>query len=157
PPSAPGSLTGSGAVGSVSLSWSASNDNVGVTGYSVYRSTTSGFTPSPATLVGTSTTTSYTDNVAAGTYYYLVTARDAAGNVSPPPSQATGISSPDPIPPTVGVTSPTSGATVSGTVAVAASATDNVAIASVQFLLDGANFGSPLTAAPYSFSWNSAT
>jgi hypothetical protein len=157
PPSAPTNLAANGTIGSVGLTWKAATDNVGVKQYNVYRSTTSGFTPSSANLIGTSTTTSYTDNVAAGTYYYLVTAQDAAGNVGPPSNQATGTSSPDTIAPTVSITSPAAGATVSGTVAVAANASDNVAVASVQFLLDGANYGSPLTTTPYSFSWNSAT
>jgi hypothetical protein len=130
---------------------------VGVTQYNIYRSTTSGFTPSAGTLVGTATTTGYTDHVAAGTYYYRVTAQDAAGNVSPPSNEAPGASAPDTIPPTVAMTSPANGATISGTVAVAATATDNVAVASVQFVLDGSNYGAPLTTAPYSFSWNSAT
>src|SRR5262249_8571385 len=69
PPTAPSNLTASGSLGQVSLTWTASTDNVGVTKYNVYRSTTSGFTPSGGNLIGTSTTTSYTDNVAAGTYY----------------------------------------------------------------------------------------
>ena len=43
-----------------------------------------------------------------------------------------------------------SGAIVSGIITVSASASDNVAVASVQFLLDGSNLGSPHTAAPYS-------
>src|SRR5262249_56977604 len=60
-------------------------------------------------------------------------------------------------PPTVSMTSPANGATVFGTVAVSANATDNVAVASVQFLLDGVTYGSPISTAPYSFSWNSAT
>lgn len=60
----------------------------------------------------------------------------------------------DTTPPTVSVTSPAAASTVSGTVSVTATATDNVGVASVQFLLDGANLGSPVTAAPYSVSWN---
>src|SRR5205807_3270208 len=37
-PTAPGTLTATGGVGSVSLSWGASSDNVGVANYNVYRS-----------------------------------------------------------------------------------------------------------------------
>jgi chitodextrinase len=61
---------------SVSLSWTASTDDTGVTGYRVFRGTTQ---------VGTVTTTSYTDSgLAASTAYsYTVRAVDAAGNVSP--------------------------------------------------------------------------
>src|SRR4029077_10089214 len=101
PPTAPTNLTATGSVGSVSLSWTASTDNVGVAGYRVYRSTTPGFTPSPATLIGTTAATSYTDpGLAAGTYYYLVTAYDAAGNASSPSNQATGTATTDTTPPT---------------------------------------------------------
>jgi hypothetical protein len=60
--------------------------------------------------------------------------------------------------PTVSLTAPASGATVTGTVSVTASASDNVAVAGVQFLLDGANLGSEVTGpGPYSFSWNTTS
>jgi chitodextrinase len=83
PPSAPSGLTATATTSSsVSLSWTASTDNVGVIGYNILRN---------GTKVGTSTTTSYTDNnVASGTTYtYTVTAFDAAGNVSPASNSAT--------------------------------------------------------------------
>src|SRR5207253_11464508 len=60
PPTAPTDLTASGGVGSVSLSWGASTDNVGVANYNVYRSTTAGFTPSAATRIAQPTSTSST-------------------------------------------------------------------------------------------------
>jgi chitodextrinase len=66
-------------------------------------------------------------------------------------------SNPDTTPPTVSISAPASGATVSGTISVTANASDNVGVASVQFQLDGANFGSLDTAAPYSVSWNTTT
>lgn len=58
--------------------------------------------------------------------------------------------------PTISLTAPLKGATVSGTVAVSASASDNVAVAGVQFKLDGNNLQSEDTTAPYSISWNTA-
>ncbi|GFJ83409.1 fibronectin type III domain-containing protein [Phytohabitans houttuyneae] len=60
---------------SVSLSWTAASDNVGVTGYEVFRG---------STLVGSPTGTSFTDiGLGASTSYgYTVRARDAAGNRS---------------------------------------------------------------------------
>jgi hypothetical protein len=89
PPSAPGTLTASGGSGTASLSWGAATDNVAVAGYNVYRSTTSGFAPGSANQITQTSGTSYTDGgLAAGTYYYLVTAFDAAGNVGPPSNQA---------------------------------------------------------------------
>ncbi|GHJ42852.1 hypothetical protein Cs7R123_01940 [Catellatospora sp. TT07R-123] len=75
-PSVPAGLTSTGQTSSsVSLSWSASTDNVGVTGYEVFRG---------STLVGSPTATSFTDTglTASTSYSYTVKARDAAGNRS---------------------------------------------------------------------------
>ncbi|MFF3362205.1 glycoside hydrolase family 48 protein [Streptomyces misionensis] len=60
---------------SVSLTWTASTDDVGVAGYDVYRGTT---------LAGSAVTTSFTDSglKASTAYSYTVRAKDAAGNVS---------------------------------------------------------------------------
>lgn len=63
----------------------------------------------------------------------------------------------DTTPPTVNLTAPTGGSTVSGTVSVTANASDNVAVTSVQFKLDGANLGAVDTTAPYTASWNTTT
>src|SRR3989441_24250 len=60
-------------------------------------------------------------------------------------------------PPTVSITAPTAGATVSGTVTVSATATDNVGVVGVQFKLDDANLGAEVMSAPYALSWNTAT
>ncbi|MBI5043497.1 MAG: fibronectin type III domain-containing protein [Nitrospirae bacterium] len=66
----------------INLSWSASTDNVGVTGYRIYRCTGSSCTPS--TQIATSPTTSYSDTglSVSTTYTYSVSAVDAAGNES---------------------------------------------------------------------------
>jgi len=69
---------------------------------------------------------------------------------SPPPT--------DTVPPTVTMTAPISGSTVSGsTVTVSANALDNIGVAGVQFKLDGANLGSEDTTAPYAVVWNTTT
>ena len=78
PPSVPAGLTApSVTASSVGLSWTASSDNVGVSGYTVYRNST----PIGTTSGGTTT---YTDaTVAPSTSYtYTVDAFDAAGNHS---------------------------------------------------------------------------
>ncbi len=62
----------------------------------------------------------------------------------------------DTIPPAVAVTAPTSGATISGTVTVSATASDNVGVAGVQFQLDGTALGAEVTVASYSISWDTA-
>jgi hypothetical protein len=56
--------------------------------------------------------------------------------------------------PTVAITSPSSGATVSGTVTVSTSVSANTT--SVQFKMDGNNTGAAVTTAPFSFSLNTA-
>ncbi len=75
-PTAPTNLQVTGkSTSSVSLSWTASTDNVGVTGYTVsYGGSTSvNVTGTSATINGLSAATTYT---------FTVTAKDAAGNVS---------------------------------------------------------------------------
>jgi glucose/arabinose dehydrogenase/PKD repeat protein len=57
-------------------------------------------------------------------------------------------------PPTVKITAPTGGSTVSGTVSVTATASDNVGVLGVQFKLDGKVLGAEDTVAPYATSWN---
>jgi hypothetical protein len=54
--------------------------------------------------------------------------------------------------PLVSISSPTNGQNVSGSIAATASASDNVAVTGVQFLVDGQNYGSEDTAAPYSIT-----
>jgi chitodextrinase len=61
---------------------------------------------------------------------------------------------PDTTPPTVSLSAPSNGATVSATTTVSASASDNVGVAGVQFYLDGAALGAEDTASPYSTSWD---
>jgi beta-lactamase superfamily II metal-dependent hydrolase len=63
---------------------------------------------------------------------------------------------PDTTAPTTSITSPANGATVSGTISVTASASDNVGVTKVEFYLDGA-LQSTDTASPYSWSWNTTT
>ena len=60
--------------------------------------------------------------------------------------------------PTIFLTAPADGATVSGsTVTVSATASDNVGVVSVQFRLDGVALGAPVTTPPYSIVWDTTT
>jgi hypothetical protein len=154
PPTAPTNLAGAGGIGTATLTWTAATDNVGVVAYNVYRSTTPNFAPSAANLVGQSTTTTFlSTGMTAGTYYFQVIARDAAGNVSNPSNQASANVVADTNPPTVSVTGPTAGSSVSGVVTVSAVASDDVGVAGVQFFVDGNAIGEEDTTAPYSVSW----
>jgi hypothetical protein len=158
-PSVPANLTASGSTASVSLSWSPSNDNVGVTAYDVYRSTTSGFTPSSSNKVSQTASTTFTDTgLAPGTYYYRVKAEDAAGNLSGASNEANAtVTSGDTTPPSVSITAPAGGATVSATVPVNATASDNTGVAGVQFRLDGNTLGAEDVTAPYGVNWDTTT
>ncbi|MEU7871794.1 carbohydrate-binding protein [Dactylosporangium sp. NPDC049140] len=83
PPTVPNGLASPAkTASSVSLTWNASTDNVGVAGYKVMRG---------GTQVGTSATTAYTDSGlnASTAYTYTVRAYDAAGNTSTDSSSIT--------------------------------------------------------------------
>lgn len=67
-----------------------------------------------------------------------------------------GLDNLDAVPPTVSLTAPLDGATVSGSVSVSANASDDIGVNRVEFLLDGALLQSDSTA-PYSISWNSTS
>jgi hypothetical protein len=158
PPTAPSELGGDGAIASVALSWTASSDNTGVAVYNLHRSTTSGFVPSLANRIAQPAATSFIDNaVTAGTYFYLVTSQDVAGNLSAPSNEASVVVLPDTTAPLVSMTAPPDQSTISGSVLVSATASDDVKVAGVQFKLDGSVLGAERTAAPYSVPWNSAT
>ncbi|HTK82646.1 MAG TPA: glycosyl hydrolase family 18 protein, partial [Bacteroidota bacterium] len=93
-----------------------------------------------------------------GSHTLSATARDAAGNTTTGsiPLTIANLNA-DTTPPAISITFPLTGATVSNTIAISANATDNVSVAGVQFKLDGSNLGSEITAAPYTYSWNTAS
>ena len=247
PPTVPTSLTATAISSSqINLSWTASTDNVGVTGYNVFRggvkigtvpgtsfqdsglsastsytynvsafdaagntsaqsagasATTQAVSSGPAisgVSVGSITTTgamvSWTTDVVATTqveygtttaygsrttldsalatshsvaltglstntlYHYRVRSKNSSGVESISGDFAFQTSSVvDTTPPSIAITAPANGVTVSGSVTVSANASDNVGVASVQFFLDGSNLGSLLIVSPYSVAWNTAT
>jgi FtsP/CotA-like multicopper oxidase with cupredoxin domain len=104
PPTTPGGLTAT-AISSdqVNLSWSASSSScTGGVVYSIFRSTTSGFTPSSSNQISSGvsgTTFSDTSAAASTTYYYLVEAVNAGGS-SPASNQANATTPSNCAPPT---------------------------------------------------------
>jgi fibronectin type 3 domain-containing protein len=82
PPTVPQNLVFTATSGTqINLTWSASTDNVGVYSYHVYR----GASAQSLSLIGGGSSTSYSDSrslKANQTYYYAVSAVDAAGNAS---------------------------------------------------------------------------
>jgi hypothetical protein len=97
-PTAPSNL-GATAISSsqINLSWTASTAGTGCSiSYSVFRSTTNGFTPSSSNQIATGlTATSFSDTglTASTTYYYLVEGVDSAGS-STQSNQASATTSP---------------------------------------------------------------
>ena len=99
-----------------------------------------------------------TATAANGTHTLTAVASDAAGNTAVSASVSVTVNN-DTTAPAVGMTAPANGATVNGTVTLAANATDNMGVTGVQFKLDGVNLGGAMTGAGpvYSYSWNTAT
>ena len=110
-------------------------------------------------LVGTEMTSSYkfswdSTGTANGSATLSAKAYDTAGNVGTSPSVTVTVSngSGDTVAPQVTITSPSDGATVGGTVSLAASATDNDKVSMVSLYVDGKLMCSG--APSVSCSWN---
>jgi hypothetical protein len=86
-------------------------------------------------------------------YHYRVRSKNAGGSAVSGDSTFTT----PPAPPSISLTAPSAGQTVVGTIPVSAGASSIVGIAGVQFMVDGTNLGSEVTAAPYTASWNTAS
>jgi hypothetical protein len=87
-----------------------------------------------------------TDDYTGRLYTYAISG--AGGAPAPAPGDTTA--------PSVALTSP-AGGSVSGTVTLGATATDNVAVSGVWFTVDGTTVGSEDTTAPYQLAWNTAS
>ena len=136
-PSSPTNLSSSGTTETTTtLSWAASADNVGVTGYEVFQNGSS---------IGTVNGTSATVNglTAATTYSFYVRATDAAGNVSGN-SNTINVTTNTP-PDTQAPSSPTnlsaSGTTQTSTNLSWSASTDNVGVAGYDVYRNGSNIG----------------
>ena len=134
----------------VNLTWNAATDNLGVAGYDVYRN--------GALLTSLGAITNYTDTPVSPTftYNYQVQARDVAGNLSARSEVASVTTPADTTPPSVTLTAPAAGTTVNGTVTISANATDNAAIAHVDFLVNDQVIGTT-EEPPFAVSWDSTT
>ena len=99
-----------------------------------------------------------TTTAANGEHNITATVTDAAGNTSIAAVSVTVANiSGDSTPPVVTITSPANNSTVSGTVTLSATATDQVGVVSVVFDVDGIQIGTQVNSAPYSVSWNTST
>nr|WP_250546408.1 Ig-like domain-containing protein [Geobacter sulfurreducens] len=139
--------------GTVAVNATAS-DNVGVSKVEFYVN---------GALKSTDTTNAYsyswdTKTVANGSYTLTAKAYDAAGNVGQSSTVTVAVNNPvaDTTVPVVSLSAPANNATVSGTVAVNATASDNVGVSKVEFYVNGALKSTDTTNA-YSYSWDTKT
>jgi thermitase len=126
------------------------SDNVGVASVSVYvdGALFATLLASPYSCVWNTTT------AANGSHTIMATARDAAGNSSSTSITVTvSNASTDITPPSITITSPAPGSSVSGNVSVLVSATDNVGVVKVELYVDGVLTGTSTTA-PFTTKWN---
>ena len=151
-------LSATGSIGSASLTWTAATDNFGVTGYDVYRSTgvrlrprraanRSARPPPPATRCGP-------------LRRHLLLPGDRRGcrrQRRPRLELRRRHRHLRHHRPTVSITNPADGTTVSGAITLAANAADDVGVAGVQFSVDGVPFGAEDTARPLLHLWNSTS
>jgi chitodextrinase len=146
PPSTPSGLaTSSVSQTSMSLSWTASTDNVAVAGYDLFVN---------GTQVGTSAATSHSfTGLSCGTSYTLgVAAFDSSGNVSPTATKSRSTSAcPDTQPPTTPTGLATSSVGQTSMNLSWTASTDNVGVAGYRLFLNGSQVGTS-SATSYSFT-----
>jgi chitodextrinase len=149
PPTVPGNFTATATSStSISLSWTASTDNVAVTAYRVRRA-------GNATVIASPTGMSFADNnrTPSTTYNYTLTAVDAAGNESSPAATASATTPAPPadtIPPTVpGNLQALSTSTTAISLTWNASS-DNVGVASYRVQRGGVTVAANVTNTSYS-------
>ncbi len=145
-PTAPTSLAASGTTQTTTnLSWTASTDNVGVTGYDVYQgSTLKGSTT-------TATTFAVTGLTASTAYTFTVKAKDAAGNISAASNSVnvTTLAASDTTAPTAPTSLTASGTTQTTTNLSWTASTDNVAVTGYDVYQGTSLIGSTTTATTY--------
>ena len=127
------------------------SDNIGISRVDFYRDSN--------VLLGTDNTAPYgiswdTSSTTSGAHTLIAVATDLAGNTET--STVVNVFVDNAVP-EVSLSAPANGATVTGTLAVSAAATDNVAISKVEFYRDNNVLLTTDTSSPYTFNWNSTT
>ncbi|MBI3003820.1 MAG: T9SS type A sorting domain-containing protein, partial [Ignavibacteriales bacterium] len=137
------------------LAW---NTLLNASSYQVQVSASSTFSTTVVNQSAVTTTSlAVSDLMNDATYYWRVNATNSSGTSSwSGVASFTTVSAPDTTAPSVAFTAPTNGATVSGIINVSANASDDRSLVGVQFKLDGANVGTEVTNAPFSYSWNTS-
>jgi len=143
----------SGASGaSVVLAWKPSTDPA-VVGYFLYIGTATG-SYSMKLDVGNYSGTTVSGLLQGGTYYFAATAYDASGYESPLSSPEVSTAIPDTSPPDATITWPPNGGSLKkfSNLTIAATATDNVGVSTVDFYING-NLACSDATYPYTCKW----
>jgi chitodextrinase len=141
PPTAPTNLTASAATDTrINLSWTASTDNVGVTGYMVERCQGAACSNFAQISAPTAATFNDTGLTASTSYSYRVRATDAAGNLSSYSNTGTALTAAGPI--GVAITPVRGGATFSQSLNFTTSLQNDISAAGVTWTSSGGTFGS---------------
>jgi hypothetical protein len=96
-------------------------------------------------------------SLALGAYTWWIQTKNSAGDGLWSQAVSMTVQTSDATAPTVSLSAPAPGAVVSGTLSVSATASDNVGVKGVQFLLDGQNLGAEDVSAPFAVSWNTTS
>ncbi|HWB38627.1 MAG TPA: Ig-like domain-containing protein [Candidatus Saccharimonadales bacterium] len=134
-PSVPGHLHQTGStIDSVSIAWDDSADNVGVTGYDIYRN---------GSLIRTQPETDFTDSGLAvyTNYTYTITAHDAEGNTSNLSQPLYAATDPDTTPPSIPDNLQETGSSVDSIDLSWDDSTDDVGVTGYNVFRDGAFIG----------------
>jgi chitodextrinase len=134
-PSVPSGLTvGTRTVNSIAFTWTASTDNIAVTGYRIFRN---------GTQINTSTGTSYTDTGLAAntTYSYTVAAVDAVPNVSAQSAALAATTLADTTAPSVPTGLQVTNQIDTGVVLKWTASTDNIAVTGYRIFRNGVQVG----------------
>ena len=150
--------------GQVSLTWDL-NTEPDIYGYYLYFGTQSGSYDAPGSplfIEHPGDVITVTGLQGGQEYFFALTAIDQTGNESLPTAEISAVIAgedppPDTTPPTIALTSPADGTTLSGTVTISASASDNVGVIGVQFQLNGISLGEEDTTNEYEISWDTTT
>ncbi|MDB5165054.1 MAG: exoglucanase [Candidatus Saccharibacteria bacterium] len=139
PPSVPTGLASSATTAtSISLSWAAATDNVGVAGYNILRN---------GTQLATTTTTSYTNTglTPSTSYSYTIQAYDAAGKTSASSTALAVSTAADTVAPSIPTGLTSSASTVNSITLGWTASTDNVGVIGYNIYRDGTKVGTSAT------------
>ncbi len=157
PPTAPANLTATAAsTTQINLAWTASTDNVGVTGYKVERCSGAGCANFAQIATPAGTTFNDTGLTSSTSYSYRVRATDAAGNLSAYSNTASATTAAQSGNISVTISPKRGGLTITQTMPFTATVTNDVASAGVTWSASSGSFSAQTTSAATFVAPNSA-